>query len=156
MNTPPEEISSPGLAGAEGYPAQPPRTPPGLLSKNKNLPPSLFPQPGLWERTKGVTEFPSKATGHMVKRSGPLGSCFHEVMRPPRQCGSSLGWGWPEGVCSGAGLLICQMPNSRRLAKQPPSGPCLCIRAGGRGECRNPCLCPRSGPQTSCDHLLSS
>ena len=30
----------------------------------------------------------------MVKRSGPLGSCFLEVVRPPRQSGSSLGWGW--------------------------------------------------------------
>lgn len=39
-------------------------------------------------------EFPSKATGHMVKRSGPLGSCFLKVVRPPRQSGSSLGWGW--------------------------------------------------------------
>lgn len=38
-------------------------------------------------------------------------------------------------MCSGPGLLICQMPNSRRSAKPPPSGLRVCAHSHwGGGE----------------------
>lgn len=76
----------------EGTQLSPTETPHGLLLfKSLSF---CYPHPigPLWERTKGVLEFPSKASGHMVKRSGPSGSCFLEVWMLPRQSGSSLGW----------------------------------------------------------------
>jgi hypothetical protein len=47
----------------------------------------------------------------MVKRSGPLGLCFLEVARPPRQPGSSLRWGCDGGVS-------CLWPPHMSNAKQ--------------------------------------
>lgn len=122
---------------AKWHPAQQPGTPPGLLFFffKKIFPPPLFPQPGLWERTKGAMEFPSKATGHMVKRSGPLGPCFLKVARLPRQSGSS-------GVGVGGGVPWPRTPQMsdakqqelslREAGQRPPSG--LYARALGGGE----------------------
>jgi hypothetical protein len=111
----------------------------------------------------------------MVKRSGPLGLCFLEVARPPRQPGSSLRWGCDGGVSC---LWPPHMSNAKQqdisLSEIGQSELCArvqaCTRvhththththtsacAGRRRQCRNPCLCLRSGPQPGCDHLLLS
>lgn len=128
----PRGNTQPWSGGAEGHPAQPPGTPtwPPFLKKKKTFL-LLSPPPGLWERTKGAMEFPSKATGHMVKRSGPWGSCFLEVVRPPRQPGSSLGWGWPGGGCALAldsSYVKCQTAGG--WPSGPPSGLCAHTRWG--------------------------
>lgn len=77
----------------------------------------------------------------MVKRSGPLGPCFLEVVRPPRQPGSSSGWGCGE-YCpwsphmSNAKQQEVSLSNTGQVA---PSGPCVhTYELGGRGQQRIP------------------
>lgn len=108
---------------------------------------------------KGGNGIPIKGQGHMAKRSGPLGPCFPEVVRPPRQPGSSPGarvWGVLPLASS---YVKCQTAGGQPEQSRP-SGPHLghvCAHTSwGRGQQRNPCLCPQSGSQPSCDHLLSS
>lgn len=64
-----------------------------------------------------MLEFPSKATRHMVERSGPLGSCFLEVVGSPRQPGSSLDGGWA-GAGGGWGWFWPWTPHMSNAEQQ--------------------------------------
>lgn len=100
----------------------------------------LFPSHRLPREDKEGNGIPIKGHGHMVKRSGPLGPCFLEVVRPPHQPGSSSGWGCG-GYCpwsphmSNAKQQEVSLSNASQVA--PIWAVCAHIRTGG-GQQRIP------------------
>lgn len=125
--------SAPTGLGPKGtHPSSPgPTSPPSFLAFLQ------LPSHSPLTEDKGGNGIPIKGQGHMAKRSGPLGPCFLEVVRPPRQPGSSLGRG-----CGGYCPWPPHMSNAKRqevsLSKAGQVAPiwamCAHTRAGGGGS----------------------